>query len=279
MATAKKSTAKKAVAKKSEAKKATAKKPAAKKNSRKANASNRVTHVVFVIDRSGSMSGLEKATVDGFNEQLNTLKLAAKGKNAGEYYLSAIKFDTQIEWMFNKTSVENVNPIGLNDFQPRGGTALRDSQYVAIQALEKEIDTGDTAFLLITISDGGENSSKDISQQALSAKIKELEAKGNWTFTYMLANQDIQQFANTYGVSINNVAAYQSTNVGTAQAYGAMSGSLSSYATSRSTGAKGVRNFYSGTTTTLVDPNATPTIDSALLNLANQAKFTTSRSH
>jgi uncharacterized protein YegL len=235
-----------------------------------------VTRVVLVIDRSGSMDSIEKETFNNINEQLATLKRdAAKG---GKMFVSYIQFDDVIETVFDNVPAEDLKLITKAQYKPRGGTALYDAQLRAMLALQKADDPADAAYLVITITDGMNNASKEINQWELAKKIKEYEAKGNWTFTYMMANIDIKQFAYNMNVPLGNVAAFAATPTGAVAAAGIMVNSTSDYLKSRSRGLTSVKTFYSSPDEVIGNATvAAPDVDAAsvLSPTLDQTKPTT----
>ena len=205
------------------------------------------THVVLVVDRSGSMGTIRSQALSGINEQFNALR-TTKVKN-GTTSVSVVLFDGEID-----TPMLDVNSNDLVDwtdsqYVPHGSTALRDATWRAIAHLKTKPVTENTAFLVVVISDGGENASTEVSQQQLTEEIKKLEVTKQWTFTYMLANQNIQNFVRTMGVSANNVASFTSTPAGMVHASCVMSSSVAGYMQMRSVSTKNATsNFYDSTT-------------------------------
>jgi len=230
----------------------------AKKNTKK-------TYVAIVLDRSGSMGGLVKETVAGLNEQFAALRRDAD--LGGETEVTLVQFDDRIDIVLDGQPAKELVNWTDNDFQPRGMTAMYDAIWTAITNLKSKHETEDTGFLVCVISDGHENSSREITQPALSAEIKRLQDSGKWTFTYMLANQDIHQAAATFGANINNVSSWTATSAGAGVAYTSNSIGAASYLNARSAGSKSVSNFYAaagsgGITNTVAnsDPNSTVTL-------------------
>jgi hypothetical protein len=121
------------------------------------------------------------------------------------------------------------------DYIPRGTTSLNDAILQAVNSITDIDETDDTGYLVTVISDGHENSSRTPAAE-ISSLIKQLEAQGNWSFNFMLANQDIHQFAATMGASLGNVSSFVATEQGVQAAYSDMTFSNSSYLRSRSTG-------------------------------------------
>lgn len=204
---------------------------AKKAPAKKATKSNKKTHVAIVLDRSGSMSAIHKQTVDGLNEQFEAFRKNAK--KAGDTGISLIQFDTVIETVFDGVKPENLKEFAMSDFQPRGGTAMYDGIWNAINHLKTKDVTDDTAYLICVISDGEENSSTEITQQILADEIKKLQDQGNWTFQYLLSNVDINAVRQTLGAYANNIAYYNSTTGGSAAAYTVNATSTANYMTTR----------------------------------------------
>jgi uncharacterized protein YegL len=219
--------------------KKTTKKPSKTKTAKK-------TYVAIVLDRSGSMSNIHKETVDGLNEQFNVLRRDAD--IAGDMEVTLIQFDDRIDVLLNGSKPSDLKNWELNDFQPRGGTAMYDAVWNAINTLKAKVETDDTGFLVCVISDGGENASKEITQLTLSQEIKRLQDTGKWTFSYMLANQDIHQVSRALNVDASNMASFTSTSGGSKMAYTANASAMSNYLGARSVGETMVRSFYSNTT-------------------------------
>jgi uncharacterized protein YegL len=219
-----------------------------------------ITRVILVVDRSGSMNSIRKQTFDNINEQIATLKRDAK--KGGKTYVSYLQFDDVMELVFDNVPAEELQPIKEHQYIPRGSTALYDAQLRAILTLKKEGDPEDAAYLVVTLTDGQNNASREITQFELAKMIKEYEVKGNWTFTYMMANIDVNHFAKAMNVPLGNVMSYTADALGAPAAGAIMNSSLGQYMNSRSAGLRSVASFYSGTpedqTTNIpVDPNQT----------------------
>jgi uncharacterized protein YegL len=214
------------------------------------NKPKKVTRVALVIDRSGSMNSVRQSAFDGINEQISTIKKNVK--LTGKTYVTYIQFDQEIETVFENKDAKDLTPITYNQYEPRGTTALRDATLTAIKSLQSAgaKDGDDAGYLVVVISDGAENASKDITATELKAEITKLEATGNWTFTYMLSNVDSQAVAASLGVSVGNVSTYHATLAGTTDAFSQMSGSYTAYASLRSSGVRGTNVFYNSNSNT-----------------------------
>jgi Mg-chelatase subunit ChlD len=204
------------------------------------------TYVAIVLDRSGSMANIHKQTVDGLNEQFNVLRRDAD--IAGDMEVVLIQFDDHIDVLLNGTKPADLKNWELNDFQPRGWTAMYDAVWAAINTLKSKVETDDTGFLVCVISDGDENASKEVTQLTLSKEIKRLQDTGKWTFSYMLANQDIHEVSKRLNVDTSNMASFKSTGASASFAYTANASAMSNYLDARGAGQTMVRSFYSNTT-------------------------------
>lgn len=165
------------------------------------------THIVLLIDRSGSMSGIKNDMEGGIKTFLEKQKL-----EPGDCTITAAQFDTEYEILFTRAPIADVETIKI---QPRGGTALIDSMCRLIIEVGADLDKLDEnekpeRVLFVTITDGEENSSHEFTNEKLTEMIKEQEEKYSWNFTYIGANQDAFGVAAQYGMrggsSMNYVA-------------------------------------------------------------------------
>lgn len=226
------------------------------------------TYIALVIDRSGSMSGVRDAAFTGINEQLSTIRKNAK--KGGNTFVTYIQFDDVIETIFDQTAAENLKDIVYSEYEPRGSTAMLDAVGTAIESFTtKVIETSDTAYLIIVVSDGYENASRKETYATLAEKIKKLEATDKWTFTYMLSNIDLSIITDKLGASAGNVSSFASTPTGTVNAFSTVSGSSVGYMTMRSSGVTSTPAFYSPSTPQQVNLDSSKVnvnLDSTKLN-------------
>lgn len=183
-----------------------------------------LVRVVVLLDRSGSMKGLEDATVSGVNEFVNQLKV-----EPGEVNLKAVQFDTLgYDVIFDKP-LKEVPLMTRSMFEPRGGTPYYDSLARTIRDLGKELsdtpeDRRPGKVVIMTMTDGLENSSQEFNRfqegaSRLAAMIKEQTEKYNWTFLYMGANQDAIAAAIDIGIAPGQAATYMANYNGTVNTY------------------------------------------------------------
>ena len=166
------------------------------------------THVVFILDKSGSMSGKETITVSNYNEHVDEVQLRSQEQDID---VSLITFgSTVVEHLWRqpasqveKSSVESYRKI-IN-----GSTALMDAWGYSIDKLLDETENDPEAnYLVIVLSDGGENASKNYNYFEIRSRIEELEATGRWTFTLLGCDKSyLEQLCSQTGIKQANVAA------------------------------------------------------------------------
>lgn len=206
----------------------------------------KVTNVVILLDSSGSMGGMRQEAVDGFNEQVKTLQDPAN-KDLG-YRVGLVTFSTRTHAakLWNK-KVSALEPLKVEEYQPDGMTALLD----AIGQTIKNMDglpvspLCDAAYLLVIITDGQENNSKEYPWAQVREMIEDRQRRGNWTFSFLGANMNVVEVASQrLGIPTGNVQAFASTPGGLKTAYCQTQGALRSYTQSRRAGDAAVQDFY-----------------------------------
>jgi Mg-chelatase subunit ChlD len=255
------------------AKKKVAAKKATKKSAKKKTASRKTkavqpqeTYVAVVVDRSGSMSSIYEAALSGVNEQVKTLK--ANANVAGKTFVSFIQFDDKIDVLFSNRPAEDLEEFKDGDFSPRGTTAMYDGVGKAISELSAvKTSAKNVGYLVVVISDGWENASKDYNKNSLAAEISRLQATGKWTFTYMLANQDLSQVSRDLNVPITNMSSFAATPTGVKGAYVVMNSASANYMGARSRGIMALDTFY--------DDQGQTTITGSVANTASSIGGTT----
>ena len=164
-------------------------------------------NVAFVLDMSGSMGAIRSAAVEGANQYILDLQ---KDEEANTTRLTFVCFDTQYEVWFENEPVLDVQFVG-DRYQPRGGTALYDAIGTTILRMDAA-GHSDEKHLVVILTDGYENASREHNAASLSALIKAYEARGNWTFVYLGANDaDVTATAGAIGVQEGNAAFYSAT--------------------------------------------------------------------
>lgn len=173
--------------------------------------------IVCIIDRSGSMSGIRADAQGGLNTFINEQKNVGNGAN-----LTIIEFDSVVETVCDQIDINEAIDYEL---KPRGATALLDA--IGFVVSEKEKYTCEGKTIIVVVTDGDENSSKEWTQKAIFDLINERKEQG-WEFVFLAANQDAIKTASSYGFDANASISFAASGDGVAHAYGA----TTTYATS-----------------------------------------------
>lgn len=184
---------------------------------------NNITELVFIIDRSGSMSGLEKDTIGGFNSMIEEQK-----RRDGECYVSTVLFDNVSEVLHDRVKLSEVPKMTGEDYVVRGCTALIDAIGGAIHHIgnihkyaRPEDVPAHTLFVITT--DGCENASHIYSADSVRKTIEKLKKNFGWEFIFIGANIDAAETADSFGIGGDRAVNYNADSKGTAIVYEAVS--------------------------------------------------------
>ncbi len=187
------------------------------------------TELVFILDRSGSMSGLEKDTIGGFNSML------AKQKELdSECRITTVLFDQQYTLLHDRIDIRAVSPMTEKEYYVRGCTALLDAIGITIQKLvQVQKNTAEEyraeKVMFVIITDGEENSSREYSVDRVKAMIKHEKEKYGWEFVFLGANIDAVRTAGHLGISPDRAADYVPDSAGTALNFEAMANAVAEF--------------------------------------------------
>lgn len=192
------------------------------------------TELVFILDRSGSMSGLEADTIGGFNSMLERQK-----KETGEAYVSVVLFDDQTEVLYDRADIRKIEPMNDRQYYVRGCTALLDAVGGAIHHIgnvhkyAREEDVPEKTLFIIT-TDGMENASHRYSYDKVRNMIEHQKEKYQWEFLFLGANIDAISVAGRFGIDRSRAVRYEHDAKGTRLNYKVMSEVVSSARRARS---------------------------------------------
>ncbi len=180
---------------------------------------NNLTELVFILDRSGSMAGLESDTIGGFNALI-----AKQKKESGDCYVSTVLFDNECEVLHDRIPLQDVPCITDRDYTVRGCTALIDAIGGAIHHIgnihkyaRKEDIPSHTLFVITT--DGMENASKKYTSREVKMMIERQKEKYGWEFLFIGANIDAVETATRIGIDHNRAVNYNADTKGTKTVY------------------------------------------------------------
>ena len=174
-----------------------------------------LTELVFILDRSGSMQGLEADTIGGFNAMIEKQK-----KEPGEAFVSTVLFDDRTEVLHDRVRVSEVRPITDREYYVRGCTALLDAIGGAIRHIggihkyARPEDVPEHTLLVIT-TDGMENASRRYSARQINGMIRRQKEQYGWEFLFLGANIDAVETAGQLGIAPDRAVNYRCDSEGT----------------------------------------------------------------
>ena len=192
-----------------------------------------LTEIVFILDRSGSMAGLEDDTIGGFNAMIEKQK-----NEEGDAFVSTILFDNYIEVIHDRVDIRKVRPMTRRDYYVRGCTALLDAVGRTIRHIgnvhkyAREEDRPEKTLFVIT-TDGMENASREYSYERVRRMIEHEKDKYGWEFIFLGANIDAAREAARFGITEDRAVNYHADSVGTAVIYEAVSEAVCNVRASR----------------------------------------------
>lgn len=187
-----------------------------------------ITELVFILDRSGSMAGLERDTIGGFNSTIEKQR-----KQDGKVYVSTVLFDNVSEVIHDRVDISDIKPMTDVDYEVRGCTALLDAVGGAIHHIgnvhkyARPEDVPEHTVFIIT-TDGMENASHNYSRSRVREMIKRQTEKYGWEFIFLAANIDAVETAESIGIRRERAANYRQTKEGVGRSYHAMSEAIMS---------------------------------------------------
>jgi len=188
-----------------------------------------LTELVFILDRSGSMGGLESDTIGGFNSMLSKQQA-----EPGECRITTVLFDNQYEVLHDRIDIQGVSPITHKEYFVRGNTALLDAvgttinKIGAVQKNTAEEFRAEKVLFVIT-TDGMENASREFGYDKIKSMIENQKSKYNWEFVFLGANIDAVEVAGRFGVARNRAQSFHNDSAGIALNYDVLSQTVAAY--------------------------------------------------
>ena len=189
---------------------------------------NNVTELVFILDRSGSMAGLEADTIGGFNSMIDKQK-----KLDGKVMVSTVLFDNDTEVLHDRIDIQNIEPMTDEQYNVRGCTALLDAIGGAIHHIgnihkyARPEDVPEHTMFIIT-TDGQENASHNYTFDHVKKMIRRQEERYGWEFLFVAANIDAVETASSIGIRSERAANYNYSKKGTRNLYDAVDSAVTS---------------------------------------------------
>lgn len=178
---------------------------------------NNKMEIIFILDRSGSMLGLESDTIGGYNAMLKKQQ-----QEPGKALLTTVLFDDRYELLHDRMNLNEIEPITNKEYFVRGTTALLDALGKTITKLANELkqeNADDRQVMCIITTDGMENASKEFSYDKIRKLITQQQEKYGWEFIFLGANIDAVQAASEIGISEERAANYHADEQGTSLQY------------------------------------------------------------
>jgi len=172
------------------------------------------SRVAILLDSSSSMNSIREEAIGAFNEQVKAIQ---SDENELPTKVSLVTFGTKVNdpLLWNRRA-SRLAPLTKEDYNPEGMTALYDAMGVTIDKLNQLPESSDpnTNFLVVVISDGEENNSKEYQASFLKKRVQELEKTGRWEFSYIGANQDMLNVSKDLGIKLGSTFAFNATSDG-----------------------------------------------------------------
>lgn len=189
-----------------------------------------ITHVIVIVDKSGSMSPLAQDVRGGFNQFVEDLF-----DKDGRFRLTVTLFDTDFIPLAVNRKLRDVPKLTEANYQPSGFTALLDAVGKTIHEFDRETElAADERVMVVVQTDGQENSSREYSRDAIFRLIKDREATRRWEFLFLGAGPDIWEQAGSLGFARGNTVSTQPTGANTRSTYGGVAAAAAAYASGAS---------------------------------------------
>lgn len=181
-----------------------------------------LTEMVFILDRSGSMSYLENDTIGGFNSMIIKQK-----QEEGEAYVTTVLFDDQYKILHDHINIQDIPELTNQDYYARGMTALLDAIGRTVNSVGERLsntpeEERPEKVIVVITTDGLENASREFTKSAIKEMIEHQQEKYSWTFIFLGANMDAVEEAADLGISAGYSKTYTASAQGTSSVYNAV---------------------------------------------------------
>lgn len=178
---------------------------------------NKKTLYHFVLDKSGSMNDCRETTLQGFNAQLETIKSLQNEFSMQKFEVSLTLFDHEVDHVLTHIGVDNFKPLTYNEYLPSGTTALLDAIGTSINQIritnESAILNDEMSVVMVILTDGMENASRQFTFHQIAATIAQLEATEKWTFTFLGADIDAMHTSKMLNIREENVVSFNKSSM------------------------------------------------------------------
>lgn len=202
------------------------------------------TYVSMILDCSSSMGTIRDEAISMFNQQVENLK-KAKGQ---DITISLTTFNNIVDHKFFNQPVKDMALLTSASYCPSGCTAMLDAIGHSIEQIEtkcEDLEKENVAVLFLIVTDGFENASREFTRDEVSKKIEQMQGTGKWTFTYLGANQNAHEIAQSLNIPVGNAMTFVADSNGMLQTSDVMLCSTANYTTLRGCGITQASSFYS----------------------------------
>ena len=191
---------------------------------------NNILELVFILDRSGSMHGLEKDTVGGFNSMIEKQK-----QLEGKVFVSTVLFNDKHKLLHDRKLIDEIEPMKESEYETYGCTALLDAvgnSIIHISNIHKYLRKEDvpSKVMFVITTDGLENASNEFNKKTVKKMIEDKQREG-WEFLFVGANIDAVETAEDYGINTDNAVNYHADAKGTGVLYDTVESAIKHYRT------------------------------------------------
>jgi hypothetical protein len=198
----------------------------------------------LIVDKSGSMMDCVDSTINGFNEQVNSIKGKALEFTEEDITMGLTTFNDNVNHLYYRQNPKEMVLLNYENYRPSGGTALLDAVGETISEIERQISTNliATTVIVVILTDGYENASKKYNLVNIRNMISKLEETGKWTFSFIGATLDAVDVAASMAIKSQNSFSFEKTQMKSA-VWDKLNKSVSSYFNKKSEN-RNLNNFF-----------------------------------